>query len=466
MNPLKKRLTSALSDGGSFRRKIITSAALSTLVFVVHLITRIVSTIVLTRILTPDVFGVFAVVMTFIYIFEQFSDISVRALILTKEGELDDDFLRSCWTAQILRGLLIFLLCCCVAFGIKLGQDAGWFPAESSYAVGVLPYAIACIGIASIITGFASTSRFVYERNMNFRQISIENLIRAVVSLTITITLAFWLRSIWALVYAFLIGAVIQVIFSFALYAGPAMRLNWDRTNLKLIIDRGKWIAGQSGLTAILLVADRFVLGFAMSASSFGFYYVARQIVDLVEMFLSSVHAQMGLQVFTELQKHEEASVWRRQYYRYRLLFDGLSMLGAGGLMTFAPTLVGIVYDDRYAEIAPIIQILAVGMILVGPGLLREAFVAERRLKEMTKLSLVRAVTVWSGLLIAVFGFGSITGGLVVIALHRIPEIGFLLTKGRREQWVSLLNEIRLLPAVPLGAAMGWGMAQLLQGFV
>lgn len=465
MNPLKKRLTSILSDAGSFRRKIITSAALSTLVFVVHLMTRIVSTIVLTRILTPDVFGVFAVVMTFIYIFEQFSDIGVRPLILTKEGELDDDFLRSCWTAQILRGLLIFILCCCVAFGIKLGQGAGWFPAESSYAVAVLPFAIACIGISSIITGFASTSRFVYERDMNFRQISIENLIRAVLSLTITISLALWLRSIWALVFAFLIGAVIQVIFSFALYSGPRMHLNWDRANLQLIVDRGKWIAGQSGLTAILLVADRFVLGFAMSASSFGFYYVARQIVDLVEMFLGSVHAQMGLQVFTELQKNDDASVWRQRYYRYRLLFDGLSMLGAGGLMTFASTLVGIVYDDRYAGIAPIIQILAIGMVLVGPGLLREAFVAERRLKEMTKLSLVRAVTIWGGLAIAVIGFESVTAGLFVIALHRTPEITILLIKGRREGWVSLLHEIRLLPLVPVGAVIGWGLATALASF-
>lgn len=463
MKFISQRISGLLPDRESLRHKILASAALSTMVFAMQVLARIISTVILTRILTPEIFGVFAVVMTFIFVLEMFSDLGVRSLILTREGELDDGFLRSCWTAQILRGVLILLVCVLLGFCVAWGQDAQLFDIQSSYGDPILPYAIAAIGGFSIINGFASPAKFVYEREMKFREVSIAMLITVVCTTVLTIAFAFWLKNIWALVLGNFANALITVSLSYIMFKGPAMRMRWNRKDFRVIIDRGKWIIGHSALTAVMTMADRFVLGFAMSASSFGFYYIARQIVDMVQTFLNSIHAQMGLQVFTALQKDNAAEALRRRYYRYRILFDGLAMFGAGALVTFAPTLVRILYDDRYADVAGMIQILAIGLILIGPGLLREAYSAQRRFREMTMLSLVSAATVWIGLSVAIWGFNSITAALFVVALHRIPEIILLLIKGGRENWVSLLHEVRLIPLVPAGALVGWGMAWAVQ---
>jgi len=459
MRKLSQKITGVFSDKNSLRAKILASVGLSTIVFIFQLIGRIVSTVILTRILAPDIFGVFAVVITFIYILEMFSDLGVRSLILTKEDDLDDSFLRSCWTAQILRGVLIFVVCALLAAGVGWAQNTTFFPLGSSYSNPTVPVAIAAIGIGSIINGFASPAKFIYEREMKFRAVSIENLIVMLSTTVITIFLALWLRNVWALVAGGLLGACITLILSYTMFKGPKMRLNWSVADFKIIIARGKWIIGHSALTALMTVADRLILGFAMSASSFGFYYIARQIVGLIEQFLDSIHAQMGLQVFTALQKDTEIAAFRRRYYQYRILFDGLSMLGAGTLLTFAPTFVSIIYDDRYASTAVMIQILALGLILVGPGLLREAYSAQRKFREMTLLSLVRTTTIWIGLLIAEVVLDSTTIALFVVALHRIPETTILLMMGRSESWVDWIYELRLLPLVPVGAAIGWGMA-------
>jgi O-antigen/teichoic acid export membrane protein len=269
------------------------------------------------------------------------------------------------------------------------------------------------------------------------------------------------LRNIWALVLGNLANALITLVLSYTMYAGPKMRLSWDASNFRVIIDRGKWIVGHSALSAVTTMADRFVLGFAMPASSFGFYYIARQIVDMVELFLNALHAQMGLQVFKALQEKGESEALRQRYYRYRIIFDGLAMFGAGALITFAPTLVRIIYDDRYADVAGMIQILSVGLILIGPRLLREAFSAKRRFREMTVLSLTSAASIWIGLCVAVLVFDSVNAALFVVALHRIPEVVMLLAMGRREGWVSLWHEVRLMPLVLVGAGAGWGMAEL-----
>jgi hypothetical protein len=83
--------------------------------------------------LEPRVFGVFSVVISILYVVQMFSDLGVRSLILTREKTIDPMFLRCCWTVQILRGVVVGFVILVVAAAIEGLQDAGVFPAESSY---------------------------------------------------------------------------------------------------------------------------------------------------------------------------------------------------------------------------------------------------------------------------------------------------------------------------------------------
>ena len=105
----------------SFATKVRNAASLTGLRFLSEVGLRLISTVVLTRLLMPETYGVFAIVMTYLYLIEMFSDLGVRTLVLTKEGEVEDGFLRTCWTISILRGLLVL--------GISglLAAPVGWF---------------------------------------------------------------------------------------------------------------------------------------------------------------------------------------------------------------------------------------------------------------------------------------------------------------------------------------------------
>ena len=464
--------------GGLFRRReglkgqIVTSAMLSSGVFVTQVMLRLISTIVLTRILSPEIFGVFAIVMTVVFVFEMLSDLGIRDLVLTKEDELDAAFLRACWTTTILRGLILAGLCVLCALGIAWGQAAEIFGAGTAYMDPVLPWAVAAIGLNSVFSGFNSPNRYAYEREMKFARVSIALLTVNLSTLVAIIGLGLWLQNIWALVLGNLFAAVLTAVLTFVLFEGPTMRWGWHKAHMRMIFERGRWIIGRSGLTALMSIADRVLLGLTVSAETFGFYYIARQIADMTDHFLMAMHNQMGLQVFTALQKGDGpdtdgpepgadragAAAFRQRYYRYRMVFDGIAMFGAGGLITGAPLLVDIIYDDRYAQVATIIQILALGLIFVGPGLLREAFGAQRRFRDTAVLTFVRAASIWGGLAVAVLVLQSEIIALVVIALHRIPETILTLYWGHRAGWVDLLREIRLTPLVALGAATGWAI--------
>lgn len=449
------------SDGTSgFRAKIFKSTQLSTLRFLSDVGLRLVSTVVLTRLLAPEIYGIFAVVLLYMYLLELFSDVGLRSLILTKENEVGDGFLRSCWSISILRGLLIALFSVGVAGAISLLQGQGAFAAESPYTAPVLPLAIVALGGATFLVSFQSPMAFVYERDMKFERVTFVYVATNIVGLVTTIALAYYLRSIWALVLGQAIKSLTQVVLSFVFFPGPAMRFDLNRKDLGLVIDRGKWIIGHSVLYALSTSADRLVLGFVMTSSTFGFYFIARQLVDIVARFLNSIDAQMGLQVFTHLQK-TTTKEFRRNYYRYRFFFDLMAGLTVGAGFILAPLLVEIVYDDRYAGVAPILQILIWGMLLIGPILLRSAFMAERLFRQATMLGLLSTVTIWVGLGIAVFVFDSVPLALTVVALHRLPEAMVVTILGGDRDWVVIWREFISFVFCGVGLILGWGLLSL-----
>ena len=60
---------------GSLRGRILSSVKLSSLQFASQIALRLISTIVLTRLLAPEIYGVFAVVLLYRYLLEMFSDL-------------------------------------------------------------------------------------------------------------------------------------------------------------------------------------------------------------------------------------------------------------------------------------------------------------------------------------------------------------------------------------------------------
>ena len=455
-----------MSDQGiSLRTKILTSAKLSSLQFLSGIGLRLISTVVLTRLLAPEIYGVFAIVMVYMYILEMFSDLGLRSLILTKEGEVDDRFLRTCWTVSALRGCVIALFSCAIAGVIALLQTTSLLAPDSPYMSSDLPLALACVGATTIISSLQNPTICIHERAMEFGRVTVFTIASNVFALIATIGFALVLQSVWALVLGNALRMFVQVPVSFIMFRGPPMRFSLDRTDLALIIGRGKWIIGHSALTAMSLAGDRLLLGFAMSSTTFGFYFIARQLVDVMQSFLNSLHGQMGLQVFTHLQNTSTDS-FRRNYYRYRFFFDAAAGLSTGGLIVLSPLVVSILFDDRYRGVADIVQIIVWSVLLIGPLLLRDAFIAERRFKDVTYLGILSTATLWIGLGFSIFVLDSTTLALTVIALYRLPEAMALIIVGGDRDWVIVWREFLGFGFCGLGIVLGLGVLSLWNLFV
>ena len=446
-------------DDEGFRAKLMRAARLSSLTFVAQVALRIVSVTILTRLLAPDIYGVFAVVLTYLYMLRMLSDLGIRPIILSAETEPDAAFLQTCWTIGALRGTAMLLVSIGVAALLDLAQARDLFDPESAYSAPELPLAIAAIGIVPFISSFVSPNQFMAERRMSFGRITALEISGHVAGLIVTIAMAWWLRSIWALVAGAMATQIIDTGGSHILFKGPPPRFRLDRAHIRTVLTRGIRILGNSALTMVAQTADRLVLGLAMEASTFGFYHIARQFVDIGAAFLNTVHQKSGMQVFTHLLKTRAGEV-RRNYYRYRLFFDALAGTAAGGLFATAPLLVGILFDDRYAGVTPILRILCFSLLVIGPLTLSAAFMAERRFGLTALLTAMSAVTIWVGLGIAIQA-GSTTLALGVVALHHLPQALTLMVLAARRGWVSWLREAIPLVFFGLGFVLGQGIMAL-----
>lgn len=437
-------------------QKVMVSSVLTTAEFGVEGAVRLVSTVVLTRLLAPEDFGAYAVVLFILQLLIMLTDLGLRAIVLTREEEVEVDFLRTCWTIQLIQGALLAAAITAIGLALAGAQSAGWMDEASSYADPDLPWVLCAASGLLLVKSLESPKPFLYERDMRFTRLFYVRVSLAVLQTLLTIGFVIWLGNLWALLFGQIAATVVQILASFLLFRGPAMRPRLQPEAVQVILSRGKWIMSHSGLAVITGVADRVMFSLFLTAGEFGAYHIARQICLILFRFAEGLSGRFGLQYFTHLHAHYSPAGVAREYYRYRLAFDA-AIAGAGGfLFGVAPLMVGILYDDRYEGVAPLLQLLALGLPLVGVGFIRAAFSAQRRFRAMTFMSLVQTGSIWLGLVLALPVLGSPSLAVAVVALHRLPELAVLLWRARREGWVRFRREARVIPLFAIGVGLGW----------
>ena len=107
---------------------------------------RLVSNLVLTRLLFPEVFGVMALVMVMMQGLNNFSDVGITPAVLQSKRGDDPDFLNTAFTLQAIRGVALWLACCALAW-----------PAAQFYNVPELALYLPVAGFTSVIWGLQTT---------------------------------------------------------------------------------------------------------------------------------------------------------------------------------------------------------------------------------------------------------------------------------------------------------------------
>lgn len=341
-----------MGNNGSLKKAALRGSSFELLGYAMTQALRLISSLVLTRILFPEAFGLAALVAIFNQGLIMLSDVGVEQSVVQNERGDDPRFLNTAWVIHIVRGVILWLAACALAW-----------PMAAVYDEPQLLYLLPVGALNVVIAGFASTSFFTLRRKLQLARLTWIDLISQVAGLAVSIPWALAWPSIWAIVAGGLATALVKTVASHLIDVGYRNKMEWDPSAKREIMNFGKWIFASSALSFVSLQSDRLLLGEFLGVAMLGIYSIAVMLTDSLATASNRITHGVFYPVFSQVQREEP---WRMRdlYYKVRLALDGMSLLPIGVLAVLAHDVVELLYDDRYKEAGWMAQALCMRVAL------------------------------------------------------------------------------------------------------
>lgn len=446
--------------GQSFRQRILQAAGWSIAGYVLGYGLRLLSSLIMTRLLVPEMFGVMAVATVVQVVTSMLCDVGLRQAVIQNRRGDQQLFLDTAWTLQIIRGGIIWAICCACAAAIVWLVAAGYFAPDSVYAAADLPAIIAIISFSSVILGFQSTKSMTSDRHFNQRQLAVVELVSQAAGLVVAVVCGYLTRSIWSFVLSALVASVVNVALTHWYLPGPQNRLRYDWSIVIELINFGRWIVVSSLFTVLAANGDRLMLAGWTDPTQLGLYVLAFNLVLMIEGAGGKLFWSVATAAFSKIALERPEAI-RRVYYRSRLTFDLVFVGCAGLIFGGGQAIVDLLYDERYAQAGSILQVLSFGLLLSRFGLASALFLALGRPQYLGLLAGVKTLALFVAIPLANHFFG-FQGALWAIALHGVAVLPVLYVLNRRHGLNNLGFELAVLLFWPAGYALGLGISAVL----
>ncbi len=357
--------------------------------------------LILTRLLFPEAFGMMAIINVACYGMTVLVDMGLGQSIVQNKRGTDPAFINTAWVIQILLGLLIWF-----------GLSALSIPIATFYDVPQLATLLPVVGIGSVISGFNSTKLYTAQRNLEAKRITLIELGSYSVGLICTIYLAWLQRSVWSLVWGGLITSALKMSASHLTLHGVNNRFVWERTAASHLIRFGRWIMWSSILSFISAEGARMLIGAVLDMRQLALYTLASTMSLMFWQALLQLASRVFFPAYSEVYRDRPQDL-SAVLFKSRLAIT-LPSWGLAVFFVFLGTqLMGLLYDSRYIDSGPMLELLAAGT-LVGCiwGSYLGVLLAIGKVASMTMLTASQIALQFAGMLI---GY-QLGGGMGLVA--------------------------------------------------
>jgi O-antigen/teichoic acid export membrane protein len=414
---------------------------------------RFVSSLVLTRLLQPELFGLMAAATTVVVGLAMLSDVGLTpAVVQSKKGN-NPEFLNTAWIVQILRGAFLTLCGVAVALLLAAMQHFQLVPAASVYADQTLPPALAALSTGFLIGGFQSTKLLEASRHLSIGRITQIEIVTQLFGMACTLLGALMSRSAWALVAGALLVSITKTLATHAYLDGTSNRWSWNKRDFKDLLHFGKWIFVSSTFGFLANQGDRLLLGAILDATVFGVYVIAYQLFWTIESGVARMVGNISFPALSEVARDRPASL-KSTLYKLHTFIGPMSYFQSGLLMVSGQVIVDLLYDNRYAQAGWMLQMLGVALLAAPFGTSASSLVSMGMPRLFSSIPIVRAVTLYVAAILGHMWFG-VPGALWGVVISYLVPVPLILFFQIRHGLVDVSREVMLLVALPLGMAAG-----------
>ena len=403
---------------------------------------RFGGSLVLTRLLYPEAFGVMALLGAFMYGLVMFSDVGIGPAIIRDRRGDDPAFVNTAWTIQVIRGFGLWVCCCLITL-----------PVVHFFNLPELSHLLPIFGFVAVLNGFNASSVFAAKRHLHLGRLTALEIGSQLIGLIVAVSWALLSPSVWALVGGPFASAVAYAFGSHVFLAGVAARFHWERQAASELFHFGKWIFLGSAVYFVAQQGDRLFLGHYVPVAVLGVYAIAANLAEVFETVAFKLSGTVLYPILAQTGRREPEKL-RELYYRARRRLD-IFVLGVGILIATGPTVVNLLYDERYRQAGWILQLLAVRSATCCFNMPAENCLVARGYPVygfLRRLALMVFVCV--GLPIG-WKLAGAAGAVWAVALAEIPGLLILWCGLARHRVLSTAGELRGLGYLAIGLLIG-----------
>jgi O-antigen/teichoic acid export membrane protein len=321
--------------------------------FVLAQFIRFASVYFLQWFLLPDDFGVANTVGFFIVLLAALSDVGIeQAIIQNKRGD-DPSFLNTAWTVHVLRGVLLWVGACALAYPVYRFYQG---KEDARYLLVMLPVA----GLAPLVAGFNSTAVFTLHRHMRQGWVTVFALAYQIVLVLVTVAIAWKWRSPWAMIIGGIAANFCYMVASHFLIPGYRNRFCWDKQVRSELMKFGKWIMISTLITYLALQIDRVMIPKLLDFHWAGLYGIA---ITLVSMPREVIGRLASVSLFPLLSRAAEGNPGgvQRVLVRARGLILTAALALSLGVILVGPVFVKFFFKQEFHLAGWLTQLASIG---------------------------------------------------------------------------------------------------------
>lgn len=381
----------------SLNTKVKTATKWSAVGEIVSKLVTPITSMVLARLLTPEAFGVVTTLTMIISFAEIFTDAGFQKYLVQHEFENEQDRDESTNVAFWCNLVMSFIIWGIIAiFSSPLATLVG------NTGLGHV-LIIACVNIP--IAAFSSIQYALYKRDLDFKTLFKVRIVSTFVPLLVTVPLAFWMRSYWALVIGNITVHVINAVL-LTIFSKWKPRLFFSFSKLKEMLSFTIWSMVEAISIWLTAYVDVFIVGTMLSQYYLGLYKTSSALVGQLMAIITAITTPILFSALSRLQNDEKE--FQRLFFRFQKMV-GLLVIPLGvGIFLFSDLATDLVLGSQWHEASGFVGLwgLTSAIVIVLSHYSSEVYRAKGKPKLSVLSQVLHILFLWPTIIIAVkYGF-------------------------------------------------------------
>ena len=324
--------------------KIVKATKWSTIAELIAKLITPITSIILARILTPDAYGVVTTLTMVTTFAEIFTDAGFQKYLIQHEFKDEQDKEQStnvAFWSNFVMSLFIWLIV--AIFANSIASLVG-SPGLGHVLI------ISCVSIP--LAAFSSIQMALYKRELDFKTLFKVRIVAICIPLFITVPLAFYLRSYWALVLGIIASNLVNAVL-LTVYSKWKPKLYYSFTKLKEMFSFSAWSVVEAISIWLTGYVDIFIIGLYLNEFYLGLYKTAITVVGQIMGLITSATTPILFSALSRLQDDQNA--FNELFFKFQKLV-GLCVIPIGvGIFCYSDFVTNILLGEQWVKAAPFI---------------------------------------------------------------------------------------------------------------